>query len=96
MNLITILEECFPEEMFSIVKRKEKIGTEFFEVRDTVGGKTRATFFRYIDKPKDKKVHMEVNGVMDTANITELKDKIINVLNVALNIQKRFDDISLK
>ena len=96
MHLDKILNECFPEEMFNIILRKEKVGTEYYEVNDKLGSKTRASFFRYEDNPDDKKVHIEVNGVMDTCKITDLKDKIINVLNVALNIRNRFDDISPK
>ena len=82
--------------MFSIVLHKEKVGTEYYEVSDPVGGKTRAIFFRYIDNPDDTKVHIEVNGVMATCKITDLKDKIINVLSVALNIRNRYDDVAIK
>ena len=94
MKLDKILRDCFPEEMFNIILRKEKVGTEYYQIDDKVGQNTRAVFFRYRDNPKDTKVHFEVNGVMETCSISDLKDTIINVLNVALNIRKRVEDIS--
>ena len=94
MRLDKILEECCPSEMFAIVKRKEKIGTEFYEVRDNIGDRVRASFFRYEDNKDDKKVHYEINGVMNTCNITDLKTKMISSISVAMNIKTRVDEIS--
>ena len=94
MKLITILEECFPNEMFTIIKRKEKVGTEYYEVQDNVGSTVRASFFRYDDNPSDKKIHFEINGVMNTCNIIDLKTKLVSSISVAMNIKKRVDDIS--
>ena len=94
MKLDKILEECFPSEMFLIVKRKEKIGTEYYEVQDKIGNTVRALFFRYEDNPTDKKVHYEINGVMNTCGINDLKTQLVSSISVAMNIKTRVDEIS--
>ena len=88
-KLLGIIKTLFPEELFSIGERHEKVGALFYEIRDknSSGNNLWATFFIYDDEPGI--VCIEINNVMRKATVDEVNDVVIEAINTAIELREK-------
>lgn len=88
-KLLNTIKVFFPEELFAINERHEKVGAYFFEVRDksSDGGNILATFHIYEEEPET--VHIEINNVMAKTHINEVSDTVIKALEDAIDLREK-------
>ena len=89
-KLFNVIARYFPMEYFNINERHEKVGAIFYEVidKDTEGKNLRASFFILENEPDV--ISIEINNVMNKANINDAGDTIIKVLNNAIELREQY------
>jgi hypothetical protein len=88
-KLLGIIKMLFPEDLFTVGERHEKIGALFYEVRDkpSTGDNLWASFFIYDDEPDI--VCIEINNVMRKARLEEVNDTVIEAINTAIELREK-------
>lgn len=88
-KLTNIIKTFFPEELFAINERHEKIGAYFFEVRDksSDGSNILATFHTYEEEPET--VCIEINNVMRKTHINDVLDTVSEALEEAIELREK-------
>jgi hypothetical protein len=88
-KLLNTIKVFFPEELFAINERHEKVGATFFEIRDksSDGGTILATFHTYEEEPET--VCIEINNVMRKTNINDVHEAVIGALEEAIDLREK-------
>jgi len=88
-KLLGVVKTIFPEDLFSVCERHEKVGALFYEIRDksSLGNNLWASFFIYDDEPEV--ICIEINNVMRKATIDEVHTVVIEAINTAIELREK-------